>query len=96
MARVEAVTSWWPAFLLTIAIETPIYALVLRRRVGLRRAVAASLLLNAATHPLAWHVYGLRPSPAGYVIGEALVWLAEAVLLYGASRHRALLPARRM
>lgn len=46
------------ALLLTLAVEPPLYALALRRGLGVppRRGYAEGLLANATSHPLTWLV----------------------------------------
>jgi hypothetical protein len=81
---------WALAFVFTLLAETPVYFLGLRRVFGARGALAASLLLNVATHPLAWSAIMAAPRPFPYVfLGvEGAVTLIEALLLFGAGRSR--------
>jgi hypothetical protein len=91
--------TWALAFVVTLALELPVYALLLRRPLGLARALAVAVALNLATHPLAWlatYRWGAR-----FFAVEAGVWLAEALLLFALARalgrrvplHEALLAA---
>lgn len=77
---------WAPAFSCTLLVETPVYFLSLRRVLGARGALLASLLLNLATHPFAWSaiVSAPQPFPIPFIAIEFLVTLAEALLLFGA------------
>ena len=64
-----ALAGWLPAFVLTQAIEAPIY------RLGARATWATALLASALTHPLVWFVF---PALVEGTIGYApMVVLAE-------------------
>jgi hypothetical protein len=82
--------NWRFDFLFTLVVETPVYALALRRSLGTGGAIAASLALNVATHPLAWHVIRAadRPFPGVYLGVELAVILAEAAMIVVATRAR--------
>jgi hypothetical protein len=75
-----------PAFLVTLAVEVPIYAAVLTAvlGVGWRRAVGIGCAVNLVTHPLAWW-FLRRLTGAAYpyflVAVEAAVCLVEWLLL---------------
>jgi hypothetical protein len=75
------------AFGLTVAVEVPLYTLVLRWlwRVPVRRAAWLALAVNAVTHPLLWWAlvpWTARPWYQVLVFaGEALVCLVEWLLL---------------
>jgi hypothetical protein len=73
------------AFLLTLALETPVYLLTLRRRWGALPALAFSLVANGLTHPLAWRLT-LVGSWARYVAVELGVFCVEAALALLAGR----------
>lgn len=80
---------WLLAFLWTLALELPVYALWLAPR--LRSAAATCglvLAINAITHPLLWFV---MPRPASYAaylaIGESGVVVLEAALIAGVLRR---------
>jgi hypothetical protein len=70
---------WFNAFLVTLLIETPIVARMLRGRTEPRTAVELALLATSLTHPFLWFAW--RPVVDDYttyvVSGEALVFLAE-------------------
>ena len=75
------------ALLLTLAVEPPLYAVALRRLLGVpaRRGYADGLLANATSHPLTWLVLyplvdGARPLVA-VALAEAFVVAWEAGLL---------------
>jgi hypothetical protein len=73
--------AWLSAFLLTVAFEAPVLAAFLPGR-GIRSAVACSLLLNLASHPLLWFVLPSVFPPERYVLfGESAVILLECGLL---------------
>ena len=87
-------TGYAAALLLTVAVETPLYGLALRRWLERpwRQALLAGLLVNASSHPLAWLLLyraggGLAAVEAFAVGWEAgLLWLwlrREAALLLG-------------
>jgi hypothetical protein len=79
------VSGYVAALLLTLAVEPPLYALALRRGIGVRsrRGYAEGLLANATSHPLTWLV--LFPltgrSLAAAAAVEAFVVAWEAGLL---------------
>jgi hypothetical protein len=105
VGRVLAVLSWWggwiPAFVLTCAIEVPLY-LVLFELLGLRqvpsgrarsdlpvgRAVALALALNAITHPVFWWAaLGLQRTSL-LVLAELVVVAVEGLLIFAVLRRR--------
>jgi hypothetical protein len=72
---------WLFAFVWTLAIELPIYTLVLARCFQSRWAVVAlTLAVNLATHPALWFVLP-RSWPHFVAIGEAAVVVIEAALV---------------
>jgi hypothetical protein len=81
---------WALAFLFTLVVETPVYFLSLRRVFGGKGAMAASLLLNIATHPIAWSTLMAthRPFPYVFLAVEGAVILIEGLLLFAAGRSR--------
>jgi hypothetical protein len=79
------VRGYLAAYLLTLAVEPPLWALLLRRALGVpaRRGYRDALLANATSHPLTWLVL-YRPLPEGYaalVAVEAFAVAWEAGLL---------------
>ena len=51
------VSAWFPAFVVTLAVELPIAAWLLRRaEPGLLRAGVLVFFANLATHPAVWYV----------------------------------------
>jgi hypothetical protein len=76
---------WGTAFATTLLIETPVYVAGLRRDLGVGRAAAVALVLNVATHPLAFAL-GTPGSPVRFVAVEGGVWVAEALLLWALAR----------
>lgn len=70
---------WFGAFLLTLAIECPIAAALLRREDRPARLVALALFANLATHPSVWFVFPSLPLPypAVVAIAEAFAFAAE-------------------
>jgi hypothetical protein len=77
------------ALLLTLAVEVPLYVLALTalRFATAGRAVLLGVAVNLLTHPLLW--WSLAPSPsAGALWGaEAAVVVAEAAVLWLATRR---------
>jgi hypothetical protein len=82
------------ALALTLAIEIPVYAMLLSAVVGVapRRAAAYGVVANVASHPLSFLV--LAPAiasvlgeTAGIVTAEIVVaWVGEAMLVRGLTR----------
>jgi hypothetical protein len=77
--------SWVTAFATTLIVETPVYVWALRGRLSWPRAAVVSLVLHAATHPLAWTL-STPASPTRFAIVESGVWLAEGLLLWALVR----------
>jgi hypothetical protein len=77
------VTGYLAALLLTVAVEAPLYALALRRWLGepSRHGLAAGLLLNASSHPLAWLLL-YQHAGSGLATVEAFAVAWEAALLW--------------
>jgi hypothetical protein len=80
------VSGWFAAFVLTVAVEVPIAAYLLRRaEPELIRRVSLVVLANLATHPVVWFVITqlLLVGTTGYtLVAEAWAVGVEAVL-YG-------------
>jgi hypothetical protein len=81
---------WAIAFATTLLAESPVYVLSSRRSFGVGTAIVVALLLNLATHPVAWSIFrfGRISFPYGFFAVEAAVVLAEALLLLAATRTR--------
>ncbi|MFO0751652.1 MAG: hypothetical protein U1F43_39195 [Myxococcota bacterium] len=87
---------WFKAFVTTVLVETPYYALFLHGQVGgVWWAALVSLGLQMTTHPVLWlvwpHVQRLVSYPVLIVVAETLVVLAEAgliMLVIGRARWR--------
>ncbi len=79
---------WAVAFVWTLAIELPIYALVLAPVLRARwSAVALTLACNLATHPILW--LALAALPRGWTaiaVGELTVTLVEAAIAAAVTR----------
>jgi hypothetical protein len=77
------VTAWLKAFLVTVLVELPIAAALLRpAEPRLARRLAVVLFVNLASHPAVWFIYpalGLSYVPT-LVISEAWAVLLEALL----------------
>jgi hypothetical protein len=80
------VQGWFAAFILTVAVEAPIVALLLARNgVGPARAVAWAMFANLATHPVVWFILPqlLDIGTPGYTaVAESWAVLAEAGLYW--------------
>lgn len=80
------------ALALTLAVEVPGYAVLLRRLgVRTRTAVLAAVGVNLITHPLLWvgvraYEHGTAGYVAAFVVGETAVCAAEWLLLVGVLR----------
>lgn len=77
--------AWALAFLITQAIEVPIYALGLRRR-GWGLAMLLGAGASALSHPLVWFVLQPMMEPRGsfaafVVVAELFAWSLETVYL---------------
>jgi len=83
-------SGWALAFASTLLIETPLYLFALRRALGTKGALLASLVLNLATHPLAWTTImsARQPFPGVFLAVEGAVTLAEALLVFAVGRTR--------
>jgi hypothetical protein len=83
-------SGWFAAFVLTLAIEVPIAAYLLRRAEPDRvRLVLLVAFANLATHPLVWFVWTqvfLIGTPEYLVVAEAWAVTAEAVFYWAAFR----------
>lgn len=89
------IEDWLPAFLLTVAIETPIVAAVLRRLApDLVRLVVVVLIGNLATHLAVWYVVTqlLLVGTWQYLLAAESWAIAAEALLYWAV-FRGLRPA---
>lgn len=80
MSLWAALSGWLPAFVLTQAIEAPIY------RLGARAGWATALLASALTHPIVWFAFpALLEGAVGYapmvVLAEAFAVAVEAAWL---------------
>lgn len=83
-------TRWLVAFAWTLALELPVYTLLLERHVsGWRTLCALVVAVNAITHPLLWFVFPRLSPYAWYLLaGEACVTVAEAALVLAVMRPR--------
>ena len=95
------VTEWFPAFVLTVAIEAPIVVVLLRGlEPNLARLAVLLVAVNLATHLAVWYVFtqALLPGTVeyavaaeGWAIGAEAVFYAAAVR--GLSIRRAIATA---
>lgn len=84
------VSDWFAAFVLTLAVEVPIAAYLLRRAEPDRlRLVVLIVFANLATHPAVWYVFS-QPfavgTPEYTVAAETWAVAAEAVFYWAAFR----------
>ncbi len=83
-------SGWFAAFLLTLAVEVPIAAYLLRRAEPDRvRLVLLVVFANLATHPIVWYVVTqpfLVGSPEYLVVAESWAVTAEALFYWAAFR----------
>ena len=81
---------WFRAFVLTLAVEVPIAAFLLRRAEPDRlRLVLLVVFANLATHPIVWYVWTqpfLVGTPEYLVVAESWAVAAEAVFYWAAFR----------
>ncbi len=86
---------WWTAFLLTLAIEIPLFVLLTRGTVPSWRAAIAGALCSCITHPLLWFVW--RRVITDYftyvVTGELIVAALESLIFFAIARPVRLLRA---
>lgn len=94
----ETPHAWFVAFLITVAVETPIVVTLTRGLpTGAARRALIAVFAQLVTHPLVWFVFprlvGLTGRGA-VALSELWAWLAEAafygVVLPGISPARAL------
>ncbi len=90
LADPETVLGWWlRSFLLTLAVEVPVYVLVTQRWVRPSRAGGVGALASLVTHPALWFLWPrvVHSSYAAYIVsGELLVACIEATLFYALAR----------
>jgi hypothetical protein len=83
-------SGWFAAFVLTLAVEVPIAAYLLRRAEPDRvRLVLLVAFASLATHPLVWYVWTqvfLVGTPEYLVAAEAWAFGAEALFYWAAFR----------
>lgn len=90
------VDPWFRAFLLTLLVEVPIVALMLRGWEPSRpRLLALAFFANLASHPAVWFVFAqllMVGTPAYLVVAEGWAIACEALFFWTAFRG---LPVRR-
>jgi hypothetical protein len=95
------VSGWFVAFVLTLAVELPVVAWLLRRdEPDLLRRVALVVFANLVTHPAVWYVFSqlfLVGTPEYLLAAESWAIAAEAafyfVVVRGLPAGRAILVA---
>lgn len=84
------VSDWFPAFLVTVAVETPIVVYLVRAdNPDIPRLIVLSLFANLATHLAVWYVFTqffLVGTIAYAIAAEAWAVTAEAVFYKAALR----------
>ncbi|MFT7625740.1 MAG: hypothetical protein ACI9WU_004931 [Myxococcota bacterium] len=79
---------WMVAFAWTLALEAPVYTLLLHRRLGVGRALASGLLASCITHPLLWFVVPqFAPYNLFLVVAESGVVVFETLIVAASLRH---------
>lgn len=74
--------TWLDAFLWTLALETPIYALFLRGRLGVVAFLATALGINAFTHPIVWNtMLRFADYETGWWVMESFAVASEAAIV---------------
>ena len=88
MTDLPPLSQWAEAFAWTIAIETPIYLLWLRKQFkGWWTPIVVSLVANALTHPALWYVVPMwEPYHEYLYVAEAGVAVIEAGVVFAALR----------
>ena len=84
---------WLKAFVLTILIECPVAAWVLRAKdIGRARLIVLLVFANLATHPVVWFVFPRLPLHPwlSFALSETFAVLAEGVFFSAALRVRPL------
>ena len=90
------VSGWFTAFVLTVAIELPIVAWLLRRaEPDLRRRLALAVFANLVTHPAVWYVFSqlfiigtpeYTIAAEGWAVGAEALFYLVAIRGLGVSR----------
>ena len=83
------IISHWPtSFLLTLAVEVPLFVVLTRGTVPVWRAAGAGALGSCLTHPLLWFVW--RQVVSDYlryaISGEVLVVVTESLTFFALAR----------
>jgi len=79
---------WIKAFLFTLAVELPIFVLLVRGKVPLWRAALAGAAGTCVTHPCLWFVWPhvVQDYTTYIVSGELLVATLESLSFFGLAR----------
>jgi hypothetical protein len=80
---------WFAAFVWTLAIELPVYTIVLHRHArSWQRLCGLVLAVNAISHPVLWFAFPkLSPYWLYVLAGEACVIVIEALILASMIRN---------
>ena len=81
-------TRWWTAFLLTLAIEVPIFTWLTHKTVPFWRSAVGGVLCSCLTHPLLWFVWREVVTDRFWYIasGELIVSALESVVFFAIAR----------
>ncbi len=84
---------WIRAFLLTLAIEIPVFAAIGRKLIGKKKISWPRLIIAAGTgtlltHPLLWFVWPriISDYTTSIILGELLIALIESATFYAIAR----------
>ena len=89
LPRVAVSPDWLSAFVITLALELPIYAGLLRKVMGARRALLVGFAVNALTHPVLWFLWPwFGPWWLWLTTGELLVFAVETFLVAASLRFQ--------
>ncbi len=79
--------TWSTAFLFTLALEIPVYAVVLHRHLRWRLFLFAILLGNSLTHPIVWNtILRFESYRTGFFVLESFAVVAEAGVILASAR----------
>lgn len=73
---------WFKAFLLTLALESPLVVVLLRKEEPSRARLAAlAFFANLSTHPIVWFVIPavVNPPSVAFWVSEMIAFLLEAM-----------------
>lgn len=85
MSGAPGIWHWFAAFLLTLAVETPLVAVLLRPCEGrLGRRVLIAVFASLATHPIVWFIFPALPfAPWPRFLASELWAIVTEALFFG-------------